>query len=241
MKLLQLKNGYRYNTDTLMLYGFMLEFLKPFKSLLDVGAGCGVLGLLASRDKSLNSTLLDIQAQNIALCELNAKTNGLSVTTLCCDFSQFKSQARFDFIVSNPPFYKDDLAVSAKPHKAISKSSSSLSLLNFIKTANSHLTPQGELIFCYDPLSVGEIFALLSQFKLSPKTLRFIHPNANKPAGLVLVRAKKSAKPTAKVLAPLFVFDGNDISKEASQIYQKAGLISQDIDETLLLKKGQNG
>ena len=62
MILAQLKSGYRYNSDTLVLYDFISSSLKNFSGrILDVGAGCGILGLLLKRDfKNSSLSLLDI-------------------------------------------------------------------------------------------------------------------------------------------------------------------------------------
>ena len=49
MIIYQLKDGYRYNSDTIMLYNFIFD-ISPKGDILEVGAGCGVLGLLLKRD-----------------------------------------------------------------------------------------------------------------------------------------------------------------------------------------------
>ena len=49
MIIYQLKDGYRYNSDTIMLYNFIFD-ISPKGNILEVGAGCGVLGLLLKRD-----------------------------------------------------------------------------------------------------------------------------------------------------------------------------------------------
>ena len=56
MKLYQSASGYRYNSDSLFLYDFILNYAN-FKggALLDVGCGCGILGLLLARDYSANA------------------------------------------------------------------------------------------------------------------------------------------------------------------------------------------
>jgi len=49
MLLYQPESGYCYNSDSIFLYDFIDSF-KPKGRVLDVGAGCGVLGLLVARD-----------------------------------------------------------------------------------------------------------------------------------------------------------------------------------------------
>ena len=49
MILYQPESGYCYNSDSLFLYDFISSF-KPKGKVLDVGAGCGIVGLLVARD-----------------------------------------------------------------------------------------------------------------------------------------------------------------------------------------------
>lgn len=107
MIIYQLKDGYRYNSDTIMLYNFIFD-INPRGDILEVGAGCGVLGLLLKRDlKNANLTLMDIQKENIKLCEINSNENRLDINTILADFKEFKSDKRYDAIISNPPYYHD--------------------------------------------------------------------------------------------------------------------------------------
>ena len=49
MVLYQPESGYCYNSDSLFLYDFVNK-LNPKGDMLDVGAGCGIVGLLCARD-----------------------------------------------------------------------------------------------------------------------------------------------------------------------------------------------
>ncbi|ELK0694451.1 hypothetical protein QJF06_000033 [Campylobacter upsaliensis] len=46
LKFFQFPNAYRYNSDSLLLSAFILEDKLNQKTLLDVGAGCGIIGIL---------------------------------------------------------------------------------------------------------------------------------------------------------------------------------------------------
>ncbi len=61
MTFYQYKDGYRYNSDTVFLYNFISQEKLKGK-LLDVGSGCGILGLLLKRDFSdIELYQIDIQ------------------------------------------------------------------------------------------------------------------------------------------------------------------------------------
>lgn len=50
MLLSQLKDGYRYNSDSIFLYDFIKK--RGFKGVvLDVGCGCGIVGALLKKIK----------------------------------------------------------------------------------------------------------------------------------------------------------------------------------------------
>ena len=88
MKLFQLKDGYRYNSDSLFLWDFARKncSFKASQSLLDVGCGCGILGLLLARDFNCALSCIDIQPQNCELAQINAGANGIKASIICADF-----------------------------------------------------------------------------------------------------------------------------------------------------------
>ncbi|MCI6988764.1 MAG: methyltransferase [Campylobacter sp.] len=203
------------------------------KYLLEVGCGCGVIGLLLKRDfDRVELHMLDIQKINAKICTKNAKFNGLECKITRGDFRNFKSEMKFDLIFANPPFYHSGIKKSTNPHIAISRYSENLDLWDFVKVANSHLSSKGELIFCFDAKQIDMVIACLKEFKLNLCKVQFIHPNRQKPANLVLVQAKKSSKSMCDVLSPIFINKTKGgYTKKALEIFKKANLQSIDIDE----------
>ena len=69
----QRRDGYRFTSDALLLAAFARPFLAGGASVLDVGAGVGVVGLtLRCVDPSLRLTLLERQPALAELCRRNA-------------------------------------------------------------------------------------------------------------------------------------------------------------------------
>lgn len=229
MIIYQLKNGYRYNSDTLMLYDFLFK-LKPKGKVLEVGAGSGVLGLLLARDlPNTQITMLDIQKQNIELCIKNSNENEIKCNIIEADYTNFKSDERFEFIVSNPPYYHDGVKKSQNEHLNISRYSSNLTLDKFIQNSSSHLKPHGSLVFCYDAKQLMYISHLLLESKFSMTKLSFIYPKKGKSAKIALIEAKKSSKSLCDVLESIYLSDEIGYSKEASLIFKRANLQSVDL------------
>ena len=228
MMIFQLKDGYRYNSDTMFLYDFALENGLKGK-VLDVGCGSGILGLLLKRDfRDISLSLLDILEINIAISKRNACANALDAEFITADFANFKTDARFDYVVSNPPFYHDGAKESLNEHLRAARYSRSLDLRDFIACANSLLAPRGTLIFCYDAKRTAEILTVLKEFKLTPTRLKAVHPRRNKEAKLILIEAKKSSKSLMKISPPIFAFEGESYSAEAGKIFARADTKSED-------------
>ncbi len=200
-----------------------------YGDVLDVGAGCGILGFLLKRDfKSINLSLLEIQERNFEILKLNSSQNGLVAEILHADFAEFKSEKRFDFIVSNPPFYRERISLSKEPHMALSKSAASLSLQCFIRSANSHLKPNGTLIFCYDAGKIAKICEILEGSKLNLTRLGFVYPSCDKAAKLALIEARKGSRAQCEIIPPLYAAAHGERTKEAEAIYKSADLASVD-------------
>ncbi|WP_298035849.1 methyltransferase [uncultured Campylobacter sp.] len=230
MILAQLSSGYRYNSDTLVLYDFIRSNLQNFSGrVLDVGAGCGILGLLLKRDyknASLNS--LDILQINGEISKFNAYQNGLEMEFINADFANFKDGEKFDLIVSNPPFYHDGAKQSEDEHIRVSRYVSSLNLKDFIRGISLNLKPHKRAFFCYAPDDLGEIVSYLKEFKLNLVCLKFIHTKADKPANLALFEVRNNSNSKLKVLPPLVMSENGSHTKEALEIFKKADTNSTD-------------
>jgi len=202
-----------------------------YGDVLDVGAGCGILGFLLKRDfKSINLSLLEIQERNLEILKLNSSQNDLPAEILHANFAEFKSEKRFDFIVSNPPFYRERISLSKEPHMALSKSAASLSLQCFIRSANSHLKPNGTLIFCYDAGKIAKICEILEGSKLNLTRLGFVYPSCDKAAKLALIEARKGSRAQCEIIPPLYAGAHGERTKEAEAIYKSADLASVDYE-----------
>jgi len=218
--LYQPKDGYCYNSDTMFLYDFITKFnIKG--EVLEVGGGCGVLGLLVKRDfPKINLTIIEKQSVMYEFIKKNLKENLIKADVINNDFLITDFNKRFDFIISNPPFYKGTLK-SENEIKKIARYEEFLPMDKFFKKVNSILKERGEFIFCYDAKRIDDIILNLPK-PLKVVDLRFMHPKIDKAATLVMIRAKRHAKSMVKIHPPLIGFEGEEYSKEAKKIYKKA-------------------
>lgn len=225
----QLKNGYRYNSDSLILADFALN-QRLSGEILDLGSGCGIVGLILKKNNDkLMMNLLDIQEENIDLIYKNLKENKLEADVFHRDFLNFTCEKKFDFIVSNPPFYKEGAYRSEDKHKAMSKFQNFLPLKEMIARANSLLKPRGSLLMCYEAQSFMQICYYLEEKKMKIIKMRCVHTDNNSKARLVLIHARKGVKNLCEILPPLFVRENEKNSKEMQIICSRFRLKSYDI------------
>lgn len=225
----QYKQTYRYNSDSLILSDFALN-CGVKNELLDVGAGCGIIGiLLKSFIPNLSLNLLDIQEKNIDLIKHNLKQNHINAQVFHSDFRTFLSEKKFDFLVSNPPFYRDGAKMGTKEHENISKFQSFLPLDELISKANSLLKPRGVFYFAYEALALPKICAILENKKLKLTKIRFVYSTKNQKARLILIEARKGVKNSCEVLPPLLMQKNSNLSDEMQKICSRFRIKSYDI------------
>jgi len=220
MVLFQPKEGYCYNSDTMFLYDFISKFnIKG--NVLEVGGGCGVLGLLIKRDfPKINLSFIEKQSIMSEFIKKNLNENSLEADVINADFLEYEFKHKFDFIISNPPFYNGSLK-SENEIKRIARYEEFLPMKDFFEKVNNTLKERGEFIFCYDAKRIDDIIKNLPK-PLKITDLRFMYPKIDKNATLVMIRAKRHSKSMVTIHPPLIGFEGNKYTREASEIYKKA-------------------
>ncbi|CAA6798472.1 MAG: tRNA (adenine37-N(6))-methyltransferase TrmN6 (EC [uncultured Sulfurovum sp.] len=223
MYLYQPSSGYAYNSDSIFLYDFISKF-KPKGSLLDVGCGVGIISLLLSRDFNIQTTIVDKQEIMLQYAKHNYALNQLEVKATRQDFTMFSEKEKFDYVVSNPPFYDQNVTQSENEHLNIARYAQHLPIETFIAKVKKVLKPRGRFIFCYDAKQVDKLLHSLITNKLNPEQIRFVHSKIDRDSKLVMIAARMNSKSMMKVLPPLVVFnEQSNYNNEAKKAFEKAG------------------
>ena len=222
--LYQPTSGYCYNSDSIFLYDFIASF-KPKGKLLDVGCGVGIISLLLTRDFPVETHIIDKQEKMLAYAGHNFALNSLKAEVYHGDFvHELQTQERFDFIVSNPPFYDPRVTQSEDTHLNIARYAHHLPIEAFIKRVKTFLRPKGWFIFCYDAKQIDLLIHYLKQYGINPEQIRFVHAKVDRESKLVLVAARNNSKSMTKILPPLIVFDDqSNYLPEAMNAFERAG------------------
>lgn len=222
MLLYQPQDGYCYNSDSIFLYDFISSF-SPKGRVLDVGAGCGVVGLLVARDNE-RVKLEAVEKQDIFVeyATINARVNKIDCTIYKKDFLELDEDVKYDYIISNPPFYHDGVTKSQNEMLYNARYNLNLPLGSFFKKVSRLLKPNSHFIFCYDASQFAIICTELSNVKMRVTDVQFVHPKIDRVASLVMIHARNGSKSLMKVWPPFISFEGDDFSQKAKEIYQKA-------------------
>jgi tRNA1(Val) A37 N6-methylase TrmN6 len=220
--LYQPTKGYCYNSDSIFLYRFISQF-NPKGSLLDVGCGVGIISLLLSRDFDIQTTIIDKQESMLSYAKHNFELNSLECESVLGDFTQWVSDERFDFIVSNPPFYDPRVTQSENTHLNIARYAHHLPIEEFIKRVKRYLKPKGWFVFCYDAKQIDLLLYYLKEYGINPEYIQFVHSKIDRDSKLVFIGARNNSKSMSKILPPLVVFDDNGVyTKVANEAFDKA-------------------
>lgn len=222
MILYQPNSGYCYNSDSIFLYDFISSF-KPKGMVLDVGSGCGVVGLLVARDnEKVELEAVEKQDTFVEYATINARVNKIDYKIHKKDFLELDEDVKYDYIISNPPFYHDGVTKSQNESLFHARYNINLPMDKFFKKVSRVLKPNSHFIFCYDASQFGTICAELDKVKMRAVDVQFIHPKIDRVASLVMVHARNGSKSLMKIWPPFISFEGEEFSKQAKDIYKKA-------------------
>jgi len=188
-----------------------------------VGCGVGIISLLLSRDFPIETSIIDKQEKMLTYAKHNFALNGLSVKAYLGDFEEHKTEDRYDFIISNPPFYDASVTQSENTHLNIARYAHHLPIEGFIKKVKTFLRPKGWFIFCYDAKQIDILLHHLRINRINPEKIQFVHSKLDRDSKLVMIAARNNSKSMTQILPPFVVFDDNSVyRKNAQHAFDKA-------------------
>lgn len=184
-------HGYRFNLDPVLLSGFA----PAHGEVLDLGGGCGVLGLLMLARGASQVIIVEREPAMAELIEQNAKDNGFvgRVRVLCADVRHIELPP-VDHVVSNPPYFK---AGAGRPAKNAMQDAARFErhgvLQDFVKAACTAVKQNGTVSFVLRFERQQELQDLLLEHGATTTRLTQVLARKNKPPRLALVQAVKGA------------------------------------------------
>ena len=213
LQLFQPRHGYRYSLDPLLLARFC-QTLKPEGSIIDLGAGCGIISLVLARiNPDASVVAVENNLEMAQIIEQNIQCNALAdrVTRHAEDVIHLRRSypySSFDLVVSNPPFRTAGSGkISPKAGRDSARHETTAGLADFLAAAKYLVKPSGRICFIHLPSRLPEFISLAIGMKLSLLRLRMIHSNAESPATMFMIELAKGRRSEPVVESPLFVQD----------------------------------
>ena len=225
LKIIQNKKWFCFGVDSVLLSDFAKEIHRG-SSILDLGAGNGVLGLLLSA-KVPNSKITGVEVQEkvTEMARRSVQLNNLQdrIEFINANIKDVGKIQEYDAIVTNPPYKEAGTGIQNEVGtKQIARHEILATLEDFIKTASINLKDKGSMYMVNRPERLADIFEYSRKYKLEPKELRMVYSKPYSNPVLILVKATKYANRYLKVKEPLYIYDENgSYSKEILRIYEK--------------------
>jgi len=209
LNVFQPEKGYRYNEDSVTLANF-IEKIKKNATVVDLGAGCGIISLLLARKfddikvvaVEVEPSLFDFLKKNIQLNQLDNR-----VIPILSDWRDLKKQYNncVDVVVTNPPFREPDSGrISSTAEKAVARHELRGGLEGLIDTARVMLKDKGVFYSVFLSERLVDLITLMRQKHIEPKEILPVYPNHNKSSTVFLVKGVKNAGRSTKLLPPFF-------------------------------------
>ncbi len=189
------------------------------KTILDVGAGTGLIALMLAQRSSAKITALEIEQNAASEARENAASSPWKdrIEVLHTSFQEFTqtTSEQYDLIVSNPPFFSNAIK-AASNERTLARHNDSLSFEDLILNSLGLLHENGSLAV----ITPADAFDILNDQarinRLFLKRLTRIHPKPSKMANRLLVQWTKKEQ---------------DAEIKEINIYQNDGSFSEDFIE----------
>ena len=228
LKIIQNKNGFCFGIDSVLLSDFAKN-IRHNSKVIDLGTGTGIISILLS-GKTIGTSFVgvEIQKEVAEMAKRSIELNKLEkriqiVNENIIDFKEKYESKSFDSVVTNPPYKKINTGIQNEENKKlISRHEITAKLEDFIQISSYLLKDGGEFYMIHKPERLVDIFTIMRKEKIEPKQIRFVYPNKNKQANLVLIKGVKGGNSFLKFENNLYVYnEDGTYTEEIMKIYNK--------------------
>ena len=184
------------STDSMVLADFVR--LPRKAQVLDLGSGCGTLGLLlCGRDPGCQVTGVELDPLAHSAALENIAANGLSprLSSICADLRSVPPElpwGQFSCCISNPPYFSGGAASRKTP---LARRDDCLSTAELTRLAAKALRFGGDFFVVQKPDRLARLCFEASRNGLEPKRLRLVRSRPQGPVSLILLQCRRGGRP----------------------------------------------
>lgn len=227
LKIYQNPSMFQFSLDSVLLSNFV-TLNKNIKRILDIGTGNAIIPIILSTKTPAKITAVELQKEVYLLAEKSIKLNNLEnqIELINDDIKNYylnQETETFDVITCNPPYFKvnKDSHFNKSDYKTIARHEVALNLDDIMKIAVKLLKNKGIIAIVHRPERMIDIIQSMKKYNIEPKKIRFVHPNKNKEANIILIEGRKNGQPGIKVLNPIYSHEKNGEYTNEIQKYFK--------------------
>lgn len=181
----------KINTDGVLLAATATS--KQPKHILDIGTGTGVIALMLAQrfnEADIDAVEIDFQASEAAAGNAKNSKFASKITVHNTAFEDFQTDKIFDLIVSNPPFFVNDLR-SGEDRKGIARHTSNSFFSTLISKSASILAETGSLWLILPLAQAEKVVKMGLDIGLILSERVYIHSDESKPPFRVMLSLGK--------------------------------------------------
>ena len=206
------------STDSMLLASFVQ--LPKNGRVLDLGAGCGTLGLLLCANHplcSVSGVELDDGAHAAALRNIAQNNLGSRMNSICADLRTVSlALGSFDLCISNPPYFSGGPASRRNPQ---ARREDCCCPADLFSAASRFIKFGGDFFLVHKPERLAELIACGAKENLEAKRLRLVRHKQNGPISLILLQFRKGGKPGLLIEEAFLFHDDGTPSPYYADVY----------------------
>lgn len=176
---IQEQNAHKVGTDSMILGAWVSN---GYKRILDVGTGTGVLALMmAQKNPDAVITAIEPQPQNIqeALANFQNGPYHDRIMGVPARLQDFASMEKYDFIISNPPYFDQDYKAPNAERKQ-ARHTDDLNIYDLYKYGADLLAENGRIAVVFpDNLFEKHLAIALDEGLYAERILKHLDPNGH--------------------------------------------------------------
>ena len=219
-----ISGAFPLSTDSMVLSHFVR--LPKNARILDLGSGCGTLGLLlCARREDCFITGLELDESAHTAAQENILRNSLEarMESICQDLRRLPAEfaGRFDCCISNPPYFSGGPAAQRTP---LARREDCCTPCDLFSTAAKALKFGGDFFLVHKPERLAELITRGSEAALEAKRLLLLRHKQEGPISLICLQFRKGGKP-GLTIEEQSLFDTNN---EPTAFYKSVYPITED-------------
>ncbi len=210
VRLRQSLKGLRATTDSVLVAAAVPA--KQSDTVLDVGAGNGVIGLCIGARENVAVTALEIQENLVHLIQENAALNDKKITVIRTDLFHHSDPLKgqlFHHVVTNPPFYDTTGAKRANAEQA-QAFAADFDLDKWMRYCLKHIRAKGTFTMIHRPEMLTQILLMLEQ-KLGAIEVIPVYSKSGQAAKRIIVRGVLGSKKPLKLCEGIVLYSDSDM------------------------------